>query len=83
MVAAAGSPQQPIIVIPKNTAIKSGRETFVWTISDGVARRVPILTGRELETGLEVKGGLAGGETVIVTPPDNLRDGEPVTAKPA
>ena len=83
MAAAAGSSQQPIIVIPKNTAVKSGHETFVWAISDGMARRIPILVGRELETGLEVKSGLAGGESIIVTPPDNLRDGDPVTAKPS
>jgi RND family efflux transporter MFP subunit len=81
MAAAAGSSQQPIVMIPKNTAVKNGRETFVWTISDGVARQVPILIGRELETGLEVKSGLAGGETIIVTPPDNLRNGDPVTVK--
>jgi RND family efflux transporter MFP subunit len=81
MAAAASSQQQPVIVIPKSTAIKSGRETFVWTIGDGTARRVPILIGRELETGLEIKSGLAGGETIIVNPPDNLHDGEPVTAR--
>jgi RND family efflux transporter MFP subunit len=81
MAAAAGSSQQPIIVIPKSTAIRTGRETFVWTIGGGRAQRVPVLIGRELETGLEVKSGLAGGETIIVTPPDNLHDGEPVTSK--
>jgi RND family efflux transporter MFP subunit len=81
MAAAASLQQQPIIVIPKSTAIKSGRETFVWTVGDGTARRVPILIGRELETGLEIKSGLAGGETLIVNPPDNLHDGEPVTAR--
>jgi RND family efflux transporter MFP subunit len=83
MAAAAGSSQRPLIVIPKNTVIKTGRDTFVWIIRDGVARRLPILVGRELETGLEVKDGLEGGETIIVTPPDNLHDGEPVTAKPS
>jgi RND family efflux transporter MFP subunit len=83
MAAAAGSSQQPIIVIPKSTVIRTGRETFVWTIGSGRAQRVPILIGRELETGLEVKSGLAGGETIIVTPPDNLRDSEPVTSKAA
>jgi len=81
MAAAAGSSQQPIIVIPKSTAIRTGRETFVWRIGGGKAERVSVLIGRELETGLEVKSGLAGGETIIVTPPDNLRDGEPVTSK--
>ena len=78
---AVGSRQQPIVVIPKNTAIKKGRDTFVWIIRGGMARRVPILTGRELETGLEVRAGLEGGEAIIVTPPDNLREGEAVTAK--
>ena len=81
LAAAGGSLQQPIVVIPKNSAIKSGRETFVWIIRDGLARRIPILAGRELETGLEVKSGLDGAETIIVTPPDNLRDGQPVSAK--
>jgi RND family efflux transporter MFP subunit len=83
MAAAAGSSQQPLVVIPKSTAIRTGRESFVWIISGGRAQRVPVLIGHELETGLEVKNGLAGGETIIVTPPDNLRDGEPVTSKPS
>ena len=83
MAAIGGSPQRSIIVIPKNTAIKAGHRIFVWTIVDGLARRAFILTGGELETGLEVKSGLEGGETIIVTPPDTLRDGQPVTAKPS
>jgi RND family efflux transporter MFP subunit len=81
MATAPASPQQPIIVIPKNAAVKSSRETCVWTIRDGLAQRVPILTGRELETGIEVKAGLSGGETIIISPPDNLREGEPLIAK--
>jgi RND family efflux transporter MFP subunit len=83
MAAAAGPAQQPTIVIPKSTVIKEGSETFVWTIDAGAAQRVHILAGRELENGVEVKSGLTGGETIIVNPPDNLRDGEVVTAKPA
>jgi RND family efflux transporter MFP subunit len=81
--AAGGAAQQPIILIPKNTAIKNGRDTFVWTIREGLARRVPILTGRELESGLEVKSGLDGGETIIVTPPENLHEGQTVSVRPA
>jgi RND family efflux transporter MFP subunit len=81
MAAPVGVPQQPMVVIPKNTAIKSGGGSFVWIIRDGIARRIPIRIGHEFENGVEVKGGLDGGESVIVTPPDNLRDGQPVTAK--
>jgi HlyD family secretion protein len=83
MVSATGASRRPLIVIPKNTAIKAGRETNVWTVSDGMARWLPILTGRELEAGLEVKAGLDGSETLIVAPPDNLRDGEPVITRPS
>ncbi|MGA2409297.1 MAG: efflux RND transporter periplasmic adaptor subunit [Candidatus Binataceae bacterium] len=75
--------QQPTVIIPKNTAIKTGSESFVWTVRDGIAHRTPIVTGREFENGVEVKSGLGGGENIIVTPPDNLTDGQPVTAKPA
>jgi len=74
--------EQPSVVIPKNTAIQSGRESFVWIVRNGLARRVPILIGNELENGLEVKSGLDGGESIILTPPDSLKDGQPVIAKP-
>jgi RND family efflux transporter MFP subunit len=83
MIAAGPSQHQPAIVIPKSTAIKSGAETFVWTVRDGIARRVPILLGRELETGVEVQRGLDGGEVIVVTPPANLHDGDPVAIKPS
>jgi hypothetical protein len=79
--AARGSLQRSTIVIPKNTTIKTGQKVFVWTIAEGRARQAFILIGSELETGLEVKSGLEGGETIIVTPPDSLRDGQLVTAK--
>ena len=83
LVAPAAASQQPLVVIPKNTAITSGGQSYVWIVRDGLARRVPVLTGRELESSVEVKRGLSGGETVIVSPPDSLKDGQPVTAKPA
>jgi len=83
MVTANASQPRPITVIPKSAVLKAGREIFVWTIDNGRARRVALVTGRELEAGLEVKSGLAGSEIIIVTPPDNLRDGEVVTAKPS
>ena len=83
MAAATGSQQRSTVVIPKNAAIKAGGQTFVWIVSDGKAQRIPVILGRELETGLEVRSGLGGGETIIVTPPGTLRDGEPVATKPA
>jgi RND family efflux transporter MFP subunit len=83
LAAPAITSQQPIVVIPKNAAITSGGQRYVWIVRDGRARQAPVLTGRELESGVEVKSGLGGGETVIVSPPDSLKNGQPVTAKPA
>ena len=45
------------------------------------SHRVPILTGREFERGVEVKSGLDAGETVIVAPPVGLTDGQRLAAK--
>ena len=75
---AAGSGRQPVVLVPKNAIVKSGVESFVWLVRDGIARRAPILTGREFEHGVEVKSGLDDGETVIVAPPASLKDGQPV-----
>jgi hypothetical protein len=35
--------------------------------------------GREYQDGVQVLQGLSGGETVIVVPPAQLHDGQPVT----
>jgi RND family efflux transporter MFP subunit len=83
LAAPATASQQPVVVIPKNTAITSGSQSYVWIVRDGLAHQIPVLTGREFESSVEVKSGLSGGETVIVSPPDTLKDGQPVTAKPA
>ncbi|HKV55783.1 MAG TPA: efflux RND transporter periplasmic adaptor subunit [Candidatus Binataceae bacterium] len=83
LAAPVAASSQPTVVIPKNTVIREGHTSYVWVVRDSVARRVPVLTGREFESGLEVKSGLDGGETVIVTPPESLIDGQPVSAKPS
>jgi HlyD family secretion protein len=83
LAAPAAASQQPIVVIPKNTAITSGGQSYVWIVRDGLARQIPVLTGRQFESSVEVKSGLSGGEAVIISPPDSLKDGQPVTAKPA
>jgi len=75
--------QQPLVLVPKKAVVGSPAAPEVWTVRDGAASRVPVLLGREFQGGMEVKQGLSGGETVIVTPPENLRNGQPVVAKPS
>ena len=78
---AASSGQQPVMLVPKNAIVKSAKGSFVWLMRDGIARRAPILTGREFEHGVEVKSGLVDGQTVIVAPPTGLKDGKHVSSK--
>ena len=81
MAAPAAQPRQSLLIIPKSTVVRSGGISFVWVVRDGLARRVPIRLGREYENGVEAKDGLEGGETIIITPADNLYDGQPVIGK--
>jgi hypothetical protein len=41
----------------------------------------PVRLGRDFENGVEAKSGLDGGETIIISPADNLFDGQPVIVK--
>jgi len=50
----------------------------VWTLRDGAARRVPIVRGREIEAGIEVKQGLKDGDIVVVASQASLSDGQKV-----
>ena len=75
--------QRPTLLVPKKAIMTEGDASYVWTIRDGAAERVPIKRGRELEDGVEVREGLSDGDLVIVEPPPGLKAGEKVVAKPA
>jgi RND family efflux transporter MFP subunit len=78
--AAASEQQQPLVLVPKKAIVGSPSAPEVWVVHDTTISRVPLLLGREFQGGLEVKQGLSGGETVVVAPPDNLKDGQEVVA---
>ncbi len=70
---AAGN--EPLLIIPKDTVRADGGETYVWAVRGGLARRVPIVRGRDVESGVEVKQGLKDGDILVLAPPANLSDG--------
>ena len=75
--------QRPTLLVPKKAIVPEGGESYVWTIRDGAAARVPIKRGRELEDGVEVREGLSDGDIVIVEPPAGLKEGQKVVPKAA
>jgi len=70
---AAGN--EPLLIIPTDTVRADGGETYVWAVRGGLARRVPIVRGRDVESGVEVKQGLKDGDILVLAPPANLSDG--------
>lgn len=66
---------EPLLIIPKDTVTADGGETYVWAVRGGLARRVPIVRGRDVESGVEVKQGLKDGDILVLAPPANLSDG--------
>jgi HlyD family secretion protein len=71
--------ETPLVLVPKKALLGDNNPNAVWVVRNGVAVRTPVTTGREFQDGIEVKSGLSGGETVIVVPPPNIRDGQEVT----
>ncbi|WP_425616559.1 efflux RND transporter periplasmic adaptor subunit [Anatilimnocola sp. NA78] len=56
-----------------------GKSTSVWTLDDrSRARLVEITVGGDKDGRTEILSGLAGGERVIVRPPEGLQDGSVV-----
>jgi RND family efflux transporter MFP subunit len=81
LAATSNGQQQSLVLVPKKAIFGPPNSPAVWIVRDSAASRVPILVGREFQGGMEVKQGLSGGETVIVTPPDTLKEGQAVIAK--
>ncbi|HTR62360.1 MAG TPA: efflux RND transporter periplasmic adaptor subunit [Candidatus Binataceae bacterium] len=77
-----GSPvkqEAPLVLVPKKAVVEDGNRKYVWVVSSDVAHRVDVSLGREYQDGVQVLQGLTGGETVIVVPPTQMKDGQPVT----
>jgi RND family efflux transporter MFP subunit len=79
--AAAKAPDAPAILVSKQAvATRDGKPT-VFLVREGKAWARPVLTGPDRQNQVVIKEGLAGGETVILGPPNDLKDGDTVRVK--
>src|SRR5882724_1876531 len=74
----AQATREPRITVPKAAVRSEEGETYVWTVREGIVRRVGIVRGQETETGIEIKQGLTDGDVVVVSPQANLASGRRV-----
>src|SRR6267154_2050074 len=70
---------EPVITVPKSAVRHDEGEAYVWTVREGIVRRVSVVCGLTTETGIEVKQGLNDGDVVVVSPPANLANGRKVS----
>jgi RND family efflux transporter MFP subunit len=70
------------VFAPQEAIVTQGASTSIWCLKDNVARRVEVKLGEVVGGGLViVTEGMAGDETVIISPPAELRDGGRVVSE--
>ena len=75
---AEAAPARPTITIP-TSALVNGDSVFV--VHDGRTAKRAITVRKTTSRGVEIGGGLAGGEEIIVSPPQDLQDGTPIRVR--
>jgi RND family efflux transporter MFP subunit len=74
---------KPGVLAPSAALVQRDGKDVVFAVVDDVARVRAVKLGRTLGDDREVLEGLAGGDTVVVDPPETLADGTHVKAKAA
>lgn len=72
--------------IPEEAVVPRGRDKFVYRVNDGTAEFVRIESGERREGEIEVRDGIAAGDTVVVGGQMRIRPGaavKPLSAAPA
>jgi HlyD family secretion protein len=71
----------PVVLVPRESVVSRDGKPTVFLVREGRAQARAILLGTERKDQVIVKEGLAGGETLVARPRDDLRDGAPVKLK--
>jgi RND family efflux transporter MFP subunit len=67
--------------VPERAVVTGADGSAVFVVEDGAVRRVAVTLGEKRDADQQVLDGLAGGETVVLSPPDDLGDGDRVATK--
>lgn len=66
------------VQVPSSTVIPKNNTMQVVLVKDGKAHFQEVVLGRDFGDTIEIKSGLTSGDTVIGSPPDDLREGDAV-----
>jgi RND family efflux transporter MFP subunit len=78
---AAPAAAAPVVLVPRESVVTRDGKPTVFLVREGRARARGVRLGTERKGGVIVEEGLDGGETLVLRPKDDLRDGSPVKVK--
>jgi membrane fusion protein, multidrug efflux system len=70
------------VTVPAAAVLRAAGDTFVFVVRGDTARRVIVCTGIEQGARCEIVSGLAGGESLITTGQQYLKEASPVKVQP-
>lgn len=74
--------EAPALMIPEQALIPEGDKRYVFAVRDGKAVRSEVRTGRRRPGEVEILGGVAEGDIVVVEGTQKIRDGVAVKTDP-
>jgi RND family efflux transporter MFP subunit len=79
--AAPSEPVVPVVVVAKDALVSRDGKPVVFEVREGKVRARPVVPGGERQGQVVVREGLAGSETLVLRPPETLKDGDAVRVK--
>ena len=72
-------PARSVLSVPAAAVVRRGQLTFAFALDEAGAARLRMVSVGEATTDrVEVLAGLSTGESVVVSPPASLADGQPI-----
>lgn len=69
------------ITVPSESVVDRDGHPVVFAVDDGRVRALAVVTGGTSDGRVVVRQGLSGAETLVLRPPERLRDGDAVRVK--
>jgi multidrug efflux pump subunit AcrA (membrane-fusion protein) len=76
--AETAAPARRLVTVPKNAVRRDADRDVVWLVRDGRLERRAVTVESTTGNVATLAAGLEGGETVVVSGPENLAEGAPV-----
>jgi HlyD family secretion protein len=64
-----------VLLVPATSVVEKENETYVWAIKNGVANKVNVQTGLSSINEIEIISGVNEGDSIIVRPPRDIKEG--------